>query len=271
VALPLVPDFILVLGAVAALIWVLVPRLMFGMGQLRLRNLINERPEDAAPPPDDADGTRRYRQFLELGFRPLGTVEESCWFINPIKWHWRAAGVIRFLATPDGRKLASLHRMIPEEPICFSVVTILSGGGMVSTTCPGAGPIPGELRALRLQLHGVEPEALVRHHDEQVATFCAKAGLTVTPASLAEAVAIDAAHTREFLLRAGEKLRGMTWLFITPALFATLSVHGGFVPTDWRALAFGLCVGGVVFTLFKLWNEWTIRRAVLRRHTVPPQ
>lgn len=266
-----IPDFLLVIGAAAALIWVLVPRLMFGMGLLRLQNLINERPEDAAPGPDDADGTRRYRQFLELGFRPLGTVEESCWFINPIKWHWRASGPVRYLATPDGRKLASLHRMIPEEPICFGVMTLLSGEGMVSTTCPGAGPLPSEFRVLRVQLHGVEPEELVRHHDEQVASFCAKNGLTVTPASLRDAVAIDATHTRAFLLRAGERLRGMIWLFITPALFATLSVHGGFVPTDWRAMAFGICVGGLVFALFKLWNEWMIRRAALRRHTVAPQ
>jgi hypothetical protein len=45
----------------------------------------------------------------------------------------------RWLGAPDRRTFVELHRIILDEPVRFGAVTLVEGGGMVRTTCPGSG------------------------------------------------------------------------------------------------------------------------------------
>jgi len=60
---------------------------MFALGFTRVKFLVNDDPAYAEPSADDPDYIRRCRQFRQLGFQPVGTVDETVWFINPIKWY----------------------------------------------------------------------------------------------------------------------------------------------------------------------------------------
>src|SRR5262249_47823461 len=110
-----IADLVLIVAAVLGTVWVLTPVVMFALGLTRFRILVSEEPSAAEPTSDDVDYERRYRQFRELGFLPIGTTIEICWFSNPIKWYRRSLRPLRWLATSDGRFLVSFHRLIPTE------------------------------------------------------------------------------------------------------------------------------------------------------------
>src|SRR3954468_4059214 len=193
-----VGQVLLALLAVAALVKVVVPPLMFRMGLLRLRVRVDDDPASAEPRGDDPRYGQRFEQFEALGFRPLGTTYETCWFITPFDWLWRSRP-IHWMTMPDQRTLASFHRLIDEEPVRFSAVTILEGGAMVRTTCPGTGrhqpPLLDSYR--RVQLRGVDPTELVSRHQAEVAAFCAEQRRGVVAATLQHAADVEAALDRQ--------------------------------------------------------------------------
>src|SRR5438094_3155299 len=104
-------DVVLLVGALLGSAWVLTPVVMFALGLTRFRIRVTQEPTMAEPTSDDPDYERRYQQFRELGFVPVGTTIEICWFINPIKWYRQSLRPLRWLATADGRFLASFHRL----------------------------------------------------------------------------------------------------------------------------------------------------------------
>src|SRR5262249_39563649 len=93
-------EFVLAAVAAGALVWIVVPVVLFSLGLTRLRNSVRPDPADAEPRADDPDYERRFRQFAELGFRPVGSSRESCWFMNPGKWYWRSFARSRWMAMP---------------------------------------------------------------------------------------------------------------------------------------------------------------------------
>jgi hypothetical protein len=199
---PDVGEVLLGLVAVAALVKIVVPPLMFRMGLLRLRIRVDDDPASAEPRGDDPSFRERFEQFRALGFRPLGTTYETCWFITPYDWLWRSRP-IRWMAAPDGRTLASFHRLTAEEPLRFSAATILEGGAMVRTTCPGTGshPMPVVEHYRRVQLTAVDPVDLVSRHQAEVAAFSTERGQGVVAATLRQAADTEAAIERLILPR----------------------------------------------------------------------
>jgi len=152
-------DVVLYLIAALALVWVLVPLGAFGLAGARLRKELDRDPARAEPRADDPDHARRYHQFWELGFRPVGVTRETCWFMNATRWYWHALDWSRWMQRPDDGLLVSFHRLLADEPVRFGAVTLFDDGGLVRTTCPGvrSGVRQDTERSLRVELKNVEP------------------------------------------------------------------------------------------------------------------
>lgn len=263
-------DIALLVGAIVGTVWVLTPALMFALGLTRFRILVSEDPKAAEPLGDDPNYELRYRQFLELGFRPVGTTIETCWFINPIKWYRRSIRPLRWLASSDGRFLASFHRLIPTEPVRFGIVTLLTDNGMVRTTCPGVGKQSLVENRLRVEMPNAEPKELFARHQEQVRAFCEQQGLAVRNANLRDAAAMEEINARFLLPRLGTKLyRVPASYFLFPALLVVGAASRiGLSRLDWRTWAVAACVGTAVFAVFRhITFPNLFRQAVQRQRT----
>ena len=239
-----VSDVVLYVAAVAATIWVLVPAVAFSLGWMRLRATVVRDRAAVEPKGDDPDYELRYRQFAALGFEPAGTSRETCWFINNHKWYWRAEGS-RWMTTPDGKMLVSFHRMISAEPVRFGVITMFERGGLVRSTCPGAGVTYDSETSLRVEFPSIEPEQLIAKHQEHVDAFARRRGRAVAPASLEEIVAEETAQDSKLMKAAprGGFARPIFYLGL-PALVAS-RMHS--LPGSvWHRAAVGVCVGGAL-------------------------
>jgi hypothetical protein len=193
-------------GWVLILVLTFVPGLTFAFGLGWLNSELVEDPARARPGSDDPEGAERLRQFEALGFRPAGMTRESGWFISPLTWFWRSLEGTRWMATPDGLMHTTFHRLSASEPVRFGVVTLIEGGGLVRTTCPGQeAAVKPTARYARFELQNVDPSELVAHHRQNVETFCQQRQLVPRPATFREAAAAALALDR---LATKGRLRG---------------------------------------------------------------
>lgn len=264
---------VVLLVALLALIKIVVPPLAVGLGVMPLRIRADESPGRAEPRVGDADHRRRFEQFIELGFRPIGTTQEDCWFVSPFDWHKRFG--VSWMGAPDGRTLASFHRLTDEEPIRFGAVTVLEGGGLVRTTCPGTdGQIPVLEGYHRIELRGVEPAELLARHREEVAAVRRRSGRAAVSATLREAASAEERLEVELVRRIdhSSSSRIVQLSFGLPAL-VSLAVQGVLTHRSLGLgnVAFAICVGAAV-------SEWTVRsivrpafrKTVVESHERPP-
>ena len=246
-------DALLIFGAAAALIWALGPAVMFALGFTRFHIEFTENPATAEPTADDLYYTRRARQFQELGFQLAGAKVECCWFMNPIRWYRESIHPARCLATSDGRYRVNCYRVIPDEPIRFEIITLLTDEGMVTTNCPGVGLNRAEGNRLRIEVPGVDPAELFRRHQEHVQMFCKESGLQTTTATMAELVALEELDTRRTLARLGPPhYMNLLMVFGMPTFLAGYAAgRYGFRPDDWQTWAGAILVGSIFLALFK--------------------
>jgi hypothetical protein len=227
--------------AIGAAIWIIVPAVAHSLGWLRLRHRTVSDPRRAEPAADDPDYERRYRQFAALGFQPIGWSRESCWFINGHKWYWRGRGT-RWMGLPDGTIFVTFHRMLDDEPVRFGAITIFERGGMVRTTCPGAGATIDNETCLRVEFPSIEPDELIAKHKEHVAAFSRRRGRTARPARIEDVAGEEEAQTNKLLTGQVRSSYGRPIVFVAlPALIA--SRVGALPGSAWRRAAIGVCVG----------------------------
>jgi hypothetical protein len=100
----------------------------------------------------------------------------------------------------------------------------------------------------------VEPPELFTRHQEHVASFCKAHSLTVKPATLADAAALEELNTRHLLPKLGAKLYHVPFsFFILPALVTVVAARRFHLsPENWRICAIAGCVGTVAFAVFRL-------------------
>jgi hypothetical protein len=256
-----------VVAAVAA-VAILVPALAFALFGPRLSKEVLADPALAEPPANDENYRRRFHQFAALGFRPLGTSIERCWFMSPIKFYWRSLQGNRWMGMDDGRTFASFHRLLPDEPVRFGAVTFFDDGSLVRTTCPGVfGATSERVRGYRrVELTGVEPERLLARHREEVEAFERERSVTVKQMTFAEAIAAEAVFSRQLVGRSGQS--GYSFIstyFLLPAGIAYLLSRPG-APLHHPAAV--ICLGATVFAFFRMIVFTAARRRrALGRHT----
>jgi hypothetical protein len=221
-------DRILAVAAALGLAWMLVPFFMASIGWRPVRVAVLEDPISVEPGSGDPSYRLRFTQLLAAGFRPLGTTVETCWFNTPLRWQRQSLQGERWLASPDRRTFVALHRIVLDEPVRFGAVTLLAGGGMVQTACPGAG-LSGDVgpRYRRAEVQNVDAVDLLGRHRRNVEEFCRERGLVVREATLRELAAEDTTCTRLTLKR--QKIRSywqlMLVILVVPLLGLALMLH----------------------------------------------
>jgi hypothetical protein len=229
--------------AVAMAIWILGPVVAFFLGRQRFDVDVYAEPPLARPYPEDEDGSRAYRAFVDLGFQPVGWTSEHARFFSPLHWRWRSVQGARWLASPDGRTFVDLYRVVEDEPVRMAATTLFEGGGSWSTHYPGSGlETPPIGNHGRVEVRGVGPAALLEKHAEHVESFRRERGLVIKAATLAEVAAASLEHSRAQLAKM--KLGGVAGLplvgFALPSvLMLAAPTHGD------RARLFSLA--GVLF------------------------
>jgi hypothetical protein len=264
-----VGDVVLYVIAALALVWALVPAVAFALGGARVRKELRRDPARAEPRADDPDHARRYQQFWELGFRPVGVTRETCWFMNATRWYWHSLEWSYWMQRPDDGMLVSFHRLLPDEPVRFGVVTLFDDGGLVRTTCPGvrSGMRQDAENSLRFELKNVEPAELVAKHEVHVAAFASASNRKVRPATFEEVTAAETVKDRGILSGRSGSYQLLLRYFVLPALVGgwLLSALGG---SFWRRVALGVCAGAAMFALERFVQMPKRRRErVLRSHS----
>ena len=256
-----------VVAAIAS-VAILGPAAAFALFGARLSKEILADPKLVEPPANDENYRRRFEQFAALGFLPLGTSIDRCWFMNPIKFYWRSLQGNRWLGMNDNQTFASFHRLEPDEPVRFGAVTFFEGGSLVRTTCPGVlGTTTEKVSGYRrVELTGVEPEQLLARHRQEVEAFARERSVAVKPMTFAEAIAAEAVFSRQIVGRSGQA--GYSFIFnyfLVPTVLAYLLSRPG---TSLHHPAAAVCLGATVFALFRtVVFTASRRRRVLARHT----
>ena len=194
----------LALVVVGLTIWILGPSVGFLWKGPQLEVDVHPEAMLAKPYPEDADGLRRYHEFIELGMEPLGSTWEHARFFTPIHWRWRSLQGLRWLVSPDARTFVHLNRLVEDEPVRFGAVTVFEGGGTWHTSYPGvAGELPRVEGHGHLSVRCVGPAGLLEKHAEHVEAFGREHGLTVKAATLQELAAASLAYERAVLPKMG--------------------------------------------------------------------
>jgi hypothetical protein len=214
-------DRILCVAAALGLAWMLVPLFVASIGWRPVQVTVDDDPAGVEPGSGDPSYRLRFNQLVAAGFRPLGTTMETSWFNTPLRWHRRSLQAERWLGAPDRRTFVELHRIIVDEPVRFGAITLLEGGGMVRTTCPGAG-LSGDVgpRYRRTEVQNVDAAELLGRHRKNVEAFCRERDLLVREATLHEVAAEEAACSRLTLKKL--PVRGY-WLLMLVILAVPLS------------------------------------------------
>lgn len=223
-------DLLLYASAVIGAAWMLIPGILKTLNLFWIRTTVLADPELTHPPVGDDSYRGRFEQIRALGFHPLGLTHETAWFLTSYNWRWQAVQAEPCFSAPDSRVLMICHRIVLDEPVRFSAVSLLEGGGLVRTSCPGAGFF-GDVspRHRRLEIKGVEPAELLDRHAENVARFCQERQVAVRPATLSDFAVESDIESRLTLAQQGTRnywaLLGA--LSFIPALgFLLLSLSG---------------------------------------------
>lgn len=268
-------DCLLMAAAIVGGLYVLIPPLMFALGLTRVRIEAHLRPDEAQPLGDDPDYAKRYQEFAALGFTPVGTTVEHVWFLNPLRWYRKSHQPLRWMISREGPFLASFHRLIPDEPVRFSVATLTSDGGKVRTTCPGAGASRLDGNSLTVVMKNVTPAELLANHSRQLEEFCRQRNVQACPPALSDMAAAEERSTKLVLrkLWGGPKYLLFLVYFAAPALLASrLGARLGMQPGDWRTWAAAMLAGVAVFAFFKnVTLARLFKQSVHRTHSAPPQ
>jgi hypothetical protein len=264
-------DWILSVAAALGLIWMLVPLLMASIGWRPVRVVVLEDPLTVEPGSGDPSYRLRFTQLVAAGFRPLGTTIETCWFNSPLRWQRQSLQGERWLASPDAQTFVALHRVVLDEPVRLGAVTLLEGGGMIQTACPGAGH-SGDVgpRHRRAEVQNVDAVDLLGRHRKNVEEFCRERSLVVREATLRDLALEDTDCTR--LALKGQKVSSywqlLLVILVIPLLGFALMLHTpGREERHLHDLAVSVLTATAMFAVVRhhLLNV-TLRQQALKRH-----
>jgi hypothetical protein len=256
----LVLSVVLWAVAVAAAVWILVPAIAFAVGAARVRNEVLP---EVGPPglhDDDSPFAPRLRELEALGFRAAGPTLERGRFISPIHWSWQAYEPTQWLVSPDGRSYANLYRLVRDEPMRISLVTLFDDGGIVRTACPGTGTkdmIHPSYR--RFHVRGVDAAALLAAHEEHVEAFARERAVAARIAGVAEIAAAETAAERPIMRKMGASSYALLAAAFSPALFWMLALSSADAPSSVRALI--ACAHAGFYALVR----WLVLGPILRQ------
>jgi hypothetical protein len=247
--------------AVAAAVWILVPAIAFAIGAGGVQTEVL--PEVGPPGLHDENSAfaPRLRELAALGFRAAGQTRERGRFISPVHWGWQAYEPEQWLASPDGRSYAKLYRLVRDEPMRISFVSLFDGGGIVRTSCPGPGGndlIYPNYR--RISLRGVDAAALLAAHEEHVEAFARERGVAVKIATVPEFAAAENAAEHPIMRKMGAAGYAFLLTALTPAVLWVQALRSAGASSSLTALV--TCAHAGFYALVR----WLVLGPILRQN-----
>ncbi|HXU04098.1 MAG TPA: hypothetical protein VN903_24220 [Polyangia bacterium] len=217
---PLV-QILLWLVAAAAAFWILAPGVMYLLRKSRYWIDVSENPADAEPDGRDRKYAARFREFVALGFRAAGKIDEHGRFMNPMLWSWHSGGT-RFVASPDGKTFVGFHRVGGGNPLRTTAHSTFEEGGLIMTASRGT-PTPTNAEAggnYKYEAVGdAQADELLAMHARRTEEFARARRLTVKAATMRDIAAEDEKHTRLMMpkMKLGQLGSVVISLFLMPA------------------------------------------------------
>jgi hypothetical protein len=245
--------------ALAATIWILVPAIAFAFnagGGVQTTVL----PEAGPPeiPGSDVSLEERLGQLAALGFRAAGRTRETARFLSPTHWRWEQYGTTRWFVSADGLTYVTLHRVVADEPVRISAVSLFDDGGLVRTSSPGT-----EAKEFsrpdyrRLGLRNVDARALLARHQEEAQSFGQERGSRNRKATVAEIAARDVAAERPLIRKAVTGGYGLVLMFVQVWMIAPLALAQ---QTPAGIIPLGICCSAGLYALMR----WATHGPLLR-------
>lgn len=255
--------------AVAAAVWILVPAIAFAFRIGGVRTAIL--PE--VGPPAVVGGDPVYgppwSELVALGFREVGRTVESARFPFPTHWRWQQFETTHWLVSPDGHTYATLYRLVPDEPVRMSCLTLFDDGTIFRTSCPGVmGTIQQFAKYRRLDVRGRTAGELVGEHRRQLDTFAQDHEVNPRAVTLTDIIAATNAVEWPLMRKMAASSFGIVATFV-PAVILVLPLSRGQMSS--RELALGVCIlAGCYATVRWLIHGPILRQNADRTHTGEP-
>ena len=135
----------------------------------------------------------------------------------------------------------------------FGAASYFAGGGMLRTTCPGVTGrvrVDEDAREWRTELRDVDPEQLLRRHQQDLLGICLRRKLAPKSMTLAEIAAAEVAQARRAIGRLGGwAYKFIFTYFVAPALLTFALVNRD---SSLHHPAAAICVGASVFAVMRL-------------------
>jgi hypothetical protein len=198
--------------AVAGLVWMFGPLVLFWSRFRKMQTVGNEDAAQAERPTGDSDLDRIATFFGSRNFGPVGWMSEHCPFFTPV--HWKFVGPRELvLGAPDRTTHVVAYR-IGSLSVKMSAHTALDGGGLLSTSTVQS-HYKGDLGARyhRVEIETEVPDELIAAHERHVRALCEQRGLRPRCVSLNELIAEIESISRPFIARSR-----LAKLYILPAL-----------------------------------------------------
>jgi hypothetical protein len=228
----------------------------FGIGGHRTEVLPDVGPPGL--PGGDAALDPMLRGLAALGFRAAGRTVSTGRFSSPTHWRWRQLGTTLWLIGPDRRTYATLYRLVPDEPMRISLVTMFDDGGFARTSCPGvAAKAVWRSDYRRLDVRGVGAEQIVAKHQEQIETYTRERGAAPRAMTIAELTAAETVADRPLVRKLASAGYGLIAMFL-PALLLPISLHRA--PTSGSATPLMICTMAGLYALAR----WAVHGPLLR-------
>jgi hypothetical protein len=201
--------------ALAATVWILVPAIAFALGVGGYRTDVLPDVGPPAVPGGDAELDPMLRGLAALGFRAAGRTLTTGRFTSPALWRWRQLGTTLWLVDPDRRTYATLYRLVPDEPMRISLITMFDDGGFARTSCPGVAAKDHWRSDYRRQdLRGAGADEIVARHQEQVDTYARERGTGPRAVTIAELTAAENAAERPLVRKLAASGYSLTAIFL---------------------------------------------------------
>jgi hypothetical protein len=235
--------------ALAATVWILVPAIAFAFRAGGIRTDVLPDVGPPTLPADEPTAQPTLAQLGELGFRAAGRTVQSGRFVSPTHWTWQQLGTTLWLVSADGGTYATLYRLVPDEPLRLSAITMFENGGFVRTACPGASAKDAwRPHYWRLDVRGVSAGGVIAKHQEQVAAFAREHGPQARAATIAELTAASDAAERPLVRKLSASGYGMVAAFAPALMFPFLAARGRLASTF---VALGICVMAGFYALLR--------------------
>jgi hypothetical protein len=234
-------DVTLWFAAVVGLVWACLPALIHLCGG----SILSHHVVTDSEPSNDSAIVAIEKQLVEIGFRLLGEMTTTIWFLHS-HWRWRVRHHVFFM--PSCGCFAKIYRLRSGEPLRVTLATCFSDCSLVETANHLSGLLIVEANHVRSGLVTNDFRELVDFHRETVERFAKSSHVPVSDGELSTLATTEDGFDRQSLR---EKQTPMYVLsrFGIGCLLSFLLVARSALPFS-RMLALALILGAISRLVF---------------------